>query len=417
MSTIIQVPGQFNAYEYDTPLANVSDLHDDSNGKDQPLANTLAEKVVKEAGKGLSTNDYTTAEKNKLTGIATGAEVNQFAFTKVKVGNITLQADSKTATLTLKQAGRAGLTANTSDNSVTISASGEGGSAGTLNTDNTSPQTISSSESLGGAVSLHKISKTGNYKDLNDKPTVLEDKEYEAGTSTGMGKKTIPMNKKEGMNILTQSMLPDSNTTYVITNDYIIGDEGSADLRSGAISMQIGGVNYYCKEVGLDANETILLTTTGSAKIIIRNGGVWELCPYNYYTALSDTSVRVGAVPTSQTSIVNYITTNGTIEVPSGCILEFDGGSITGTGTLIGNNTDIKAGLVKIFDPAITIEGTWNVPEAYPEWFGAGLGNIVGYNDGGVALTDDTVAIQAAVTAFDYVKLSKKYLISTVDPT
>lgn len=32
--------------------------------------------VAKENGKGLSTNDYTTAEKNKLNGIATGAEAN-----------------------------------------------------------------------------------------------------------------------------------------------------------------------------------------------------------------------------------------------------------------------------------------------------------------------------------------------------
>ena len=32
--------------------------------------------VQKESGKGLSTNDYTTAEKNKLAGIAAGAEVN-----------------------------------------------------------------------------------------------------------------------------------------------------------------------------------------------------------------------------------------------------------------------------------------------------------------------------------------------------
>lgn len=32
--------------------------------------------VVKEEGKGLSTNDYTTTEKNKLAGIASGAEVN-----------------------------------------------------------------------------------------------------------------------------------------------------------------------------------------------------------------------------------------------------------------------------------------------------------------------------------------------------
>ena len=32
--------------------------------------------VEKESGKGLSTNDYTTDEKNKLAGIETGAEVN-----------------------------------------------------------------------------------------------------------------------------------------------------------------------------------------------------------------------------------------------------------------------------------------------------------------------------------------------------
>ena len=32
--------------------------------------------VVKEVGKGLSTNDYTTEEKNKLAGIESGAEVN-----------------------------------------------------------------------------------------------------------------------------------------------------------------------------------------------------------------------------------------------------------------------------------------------------------------------------------------------------
>ena len=34
------------------------------------------EKVSKEKGKGLSSNDYTTAEKTKLNGIATGAQVN-----------------------------------------------------------------------------------------------------------------------------------------------------------------------------------------------------------------------------------------------------------------------------------------------------------------------------------------------------
>jgi len=40
------------------------------------LITGLSAKVDKETGKGLSTNDYTTAEKTKLAGVATGAEVN-----------------------------------------------------------------------------------------------------------------------------------------------------------------------------------------------------------------------------------------------------------------------------------------------------------------------------------------------------
>ena len=43
----------------------------------------LNKKVDKETGKQLSTNDYTTAEKTKLTGIATGAEVNKIDAVKV----------------------------------------------------------------------------------------------------------------------------------------------------------------------------------------------------------------------------------------------------------------------------------------------------------------------------------------------
>lgn len=43
---------------------------------DAPTVPNLANKVDKVTGKGLSTNDYTTAEQTKLAGIAAGAEVN-----------------------------------------------------------------------------------------------------------------------------------------------------------------------------------------------------------------------------------------------------------------------------------------------------------------------------------------------------
>ena len=58
-----------------------------------------SDKVDKVSGKGLSTNDYTTTEKNKLSGIASGAEVNQNAFSNIKVGTTTVAADEKTDTV------------------------------------------------------------------------------------------------------------------------------------------------------------------------------------------------------------------------------------------------------------------------------------------------------------------------------
>lgn len=76
-----------------TSKVNTSDIIDDLNssaadkvlsakqgmilkGLITDLTALVGNKVDKVSGKGLSTNDYTTSEKNKLNGIATGAEVN-----------------------------------------------------------------------------------------------------------------------------------------------------------------------------------------------------------------------------------------------------------------------------------------------------------------------------------------------------
>lgn len=95
------------------------------------LTTILSEKVNAVSGKGLSTNDYTTTEKNKLSGIASGAEVNQNAFSNVKVGSTTISADSKTDTLTLVAGENIELTPDASGDSVTIKA----GYPGTMTAD------------------------------------------------------------------------------------------------------------------------------------------------------------------------------------------------------------------------------------------------------------------------------------------
>lgn len=69
------------------------------------MDNADANKVDKVTGKGLSTNDYTTNEKSKLSGIATGAQVNVIETIKVngtaqtvssKAVNITVPTDNAT---------------------------------------------------------------------------------------------------------------------------------------------------------------------------------------------------------------------------------------------------------------------------------------------------------------------------------
>lgn len=61
----------------------------------------------------------TASERTKLSGIATGAEVNQNAFSKVKVGSATINASSKTDTLEI--AAGDGITLSVSGKKVTVS--------------------------------------------------------------------------------------------------------------------------------------------------------------------------------------------------------------------------------------------------------------------------------------------------------
>lgn len=60
----------------DVGLGNVDNTADDDKPVSTAQQAALNGKVDKVSGKGLSTNDYTTNEKNKLSGIATGAQVN-----------------------------------------------------------------------------------------------------------------------------------------------------------------------------------------------------------------------------------------------------------------------------------------------------------------------------------------------------
>lgn len=89
-------------------------------------------------------NNYTTTEKNKLNGIASGAEVNQNAFTTVKVGTTDLVADAKSDTLTITAGNNITLTPTADSDSFTIAATDTKYTAAT-----TAPGKVASASSTG----------------------------------------------------------------------------------------------------------------------------------------------------------------------------------------------------------------------------------------------------------------------------
>ena len=61
------------------------------------LSTPLSNKVDKETGKGLSSNDYTTAEKTKLAGLPTGSELNTALATKANSSDVYTKAQTDAA--------------------------------------------------------------------------------------------------------------------------------------------------------------------------------------------------------------------------------------------------------------------------------------------------------------------------------
>lgn len=65
-----------------------------------------------------------------------------------------------------------------------------------------------------------------------------------------------------------------------------------------------------------------------------------------------------------------YELDNETIELPNNCVLEFNGGCIEGTGTIVGHHSSVEAGLYKIIGNNVVLRGTWSIPYIHASWFG-----------------------------------------------
>lgn len=138
---------------------------------------------------------FTTELKNKLDGIAVGAEVNQNAFSKVTVGTTTVQAGTKTDTITL-EGSNINITPDVTNKKITIaiangSTSGKGVVQLTDSTSSTSTTTAATPNSVKSAYDLANTAKTAAATAQNVADSKVKTVSLASGTNNGTLKLTV----------------------------------------------------------------------------------------------------------------------------------------------------------------------------------------------------------------------------------
>mgnify|MGYP002856762413 CR=1 FL=1 len=142
-----------------TTLTAIATISQDANGEITATKKTIQSASASQSGV-MSSDHY-----SKLEGIDAGAQVN--VLEGVKVSGTALPISSKTVNIAT------GTAYDASTNKVATMA--DIVAPGTLSTDSVLPQAPLASEPLSGSVSLHRLSKTGDYEDVDGRLVVTDD--------------------------------------------------------------------------------------------------------------------------------------------------------------------------------------------------------------------------------------------------
>lgn len=168
------------------------------------------------------------ADKTKLDGIATGAEVNQNAFSSITVGSSTVSADAKTDSFSLVQGSNVTLSVSgdaiaiaatdTTYSEATPSTSGEGGTAGLMS--------AADKEKLNGVAAGAQVN-------------VLEGVQVN-GTDLSISNKKVNITFADGDSTGGLGSIKLNGTAYTV---YGLGDAAAADLATSIADGETGLVS------------------------------------------------------------------------------------------------------------------------------------------------------------------------------
>lgn len=245
------------------------------------------------------------SDKTKLDGIASGAEVNQNAFSNIKVGNTTVAADSKTDTVEFVAGSNVTLTPDASNDKITISATDTTYSAGTgltLSGTTFAVNTNAIQEKLTAGSNITISGTTISATDTNTHRPI------QVNGTQNLGDNVTPLNLKAGNNVtLTANggevTIAAASAPAQVNADWTSSSGASQILNKPTIAKKAyGGSNVELTSLVIDADDG-----DGFVDVMVDNGSWGKLVAGPYATLLN--SGVAGSV--GDTNVPIYIDSNG----------------------------------------------------------------------------------------------------------
>lgn len=264
----------------------------------------LRDKRITDTDTGIATQSanglLSSGDKKKLDGIASGAEVNQNAFSNIKIGNTTILADGKTDTVELTAGNNITLTPDATNDKITIAATDTnttytfkgGTNQFTVTPSNGTAQTVSVTPSIANNVTGSDL--TANTIILGNGNSGVKKSGKTIVTTLGSDDTTLPTSKavKAAIDALPEPMIFKGT----------LGKDGTITSLPAAAASNEG----YTYKVITDGKYAQQSAKTGD--VFISNGSSWNLIPSGDEPSGTVTNIATGTGLTG-----GPITTSGTI--------------------------------------------------------------------------------------------------------
>lgn len=266
----------------------------------------LRDKRITDTDTGVATQSanglLSSGDKKKLDGVASGAEVNQNAFSNIKIGNTTIAADGKTDTVELTAGNNITLTPDATNDKITIAATNTnttytfkgGTNQFTVTPSNGTAQTVSVTPSIANNVTGSDL--TANTIILGNGNSGVKKSGKTIVTTLGSDDTTLPTSKavKAAIDALPEPMIFKGT----------LGTNGTiTSLPTAAASNE--GYTYKVITTGTYASQSAKI-----GDVFISNGSSWNLIPSGDEPSGTVTNISQG---TGIVCTPNPITSSGTI--------------------------------------------------------------------------------------------------------